>query len=313
MRQDMGKSPNWVLKQSKCYYDKFDFMFEVITQSENVSPLFFKIVFWFLLLFIVCLVVYKFADFIESMWVMNISPKPFFRHFYIVQRKLLPDQIYILESQFTFYQSLNPKEQKYFRHRVATFIKSNKFFGKSGVLIDDQKKVLVAATSVMLTFGYRKYKLHVIDKIIIYPSVYYSKINRVKHKGEFNPNYSAIIFSWEDFKTGYDVSNDNFNLGIHEFVHAMHYQFMHPNNESVNAIIFINNFEKLKRFLEHNDAYKERLIKSNYLRDYAFTNNWEFIAVLIESFMETPQDLKTQFPEMYAYVRKMLNFNFSGY
>jgi len=244
---------------------------------------------------------------------MNINPKPFFRHFYVVKRKLSINQIQVLETEFSFYQNLKPKEKRYFRHRVATFLKNNSFFGKSGVFIDDQKKVLVAATATMLTFGYRRYKLHVLDKVIIYPNVYYSKLNRAKHKGEFNPNYKAIIFSWEDFIQGYDVSNDNFNLGIHEFVHAMHYQFMHPNNESVNAIIFINNYNKLKSFLNKNEAYKARLVRSNYLRDYAFTNNWEFIAVLIESFIETPLELKTQFPEMYTHVRKMLNFNFRGY
>ena len=286
---------------------------DVIVQGDGVNPKVFDVSLWLLLILTLGVIIYKFADFIESMWVMNINPKPFFRHFYIVKQNLSADQIYILESQFTFYQNLNKKEKRHFQHRVATFIKNTDFMGKSGVLIDDQKKVLVAATSVMLTFGYRRYKLHVLDKIIIYPGVYYSKLNKAKHKGEFNPNYNAIIFSWEHFLQGYDVSNDNFNLGIHEFVHAMHFQFVNPNNESVNAIIFINNYNKLKSFLNKNEAYKARLVRSNYLRDYAFTNNWEFVAVLIESFIETPLELKTKFPEIYAYVRKMLNFNFSGY
>jgi hypothetical protein len=288
-------------------------MLALISQEDPMSQTIINISFWVLLLFVIGLVIYKFADFIESMWVMNINPKPFFRHFYIKTRKLNADQIYILDTQFAFYQKLKPTEKKFFRHRVSTFLKQNRFFGKSGLFIDDQKQILVAATAIMLTFGYRKYRLHVLDKVIIYPDIYYSKINRTKHKGEFNPNYNAIIFSWKDFLDGFDTDTDNINLGIHEFVHAMHYQFMHPNNESVNAIIFINNYEKLKRFLNDNNAYKEQLVKSNYLRDYAFTNNWEFIAVLIESFIETPMELKSQFPEMYGYVRKMLNFNFRGY
>jgi hypothetical protein len=46
---------------------------------------------------------------------------------------------------------------------------------------------------------------------------------------------------------------------------------------------------------------------------YAFTNQFEFLAVVIESFIETPQEFKLQFPELYFKIRQMLNFNFAGY
>ncbi len=41
------------------------------------------------------------------------------------------------------------------------------------------------------------------------------------HKGEFNPKIRAMVMSWEDFEKGFRIADDNRNLGIHEFMHAM--------------------------------------------------------------------------------------------
>ena len=40
---------------------------------------------------------------------------------------------------------------------------------------------------------------------------------------------------------------------------------------------------------------------------------FEFLAVIIESFIETPNEFKSQFPKVYFEIRQMLNFNFAGY
>jgi Mlc titration factor MtfA (ptsG expression regulator) len=246
---------------------------------------------------------------VEFLWVKYISPKPFFRHFYLIKKKLSSDQLYILKTEFSFYQNLNKKQKLYFEHRVARFIKEHEFKGRSGVFIQNQHKVLIASTAIMLTFGYRHYMIKSLKRFIVYPDVFRSKINKANHKGEFNPAYKAVIFSWKDFLEGYEIENDNFNLGIHEMVHAMHFDFLKPNNTSISAIIFSKHYKKLKKLIHTDINYRQRLISSRYLRNYAFTNNFEFLAVLIESFFETPEELKNQFPEIYTLMNKMLNFD----
>lgn len=277
-------------------------------QDENTSPIFIAVITFVLLVAVFILVFKSVFEFVEMFWVEHISPRPFYKHLYLRKQKLTKDQLYILKTEFSFYQNLKKREKLYFEHRVAKFIKLHKFKGRSGVYIDNQKKVLISSTVVMLTFGYRNYMIKSLDKFLIYPGVFYSKINKARHKGEFNAAYKAIIFSWEDFMQGYDISNDNFNLGIHEVVHAMHFDYLKPNNHSTSASIFINQYHKLLNFLKNDKVYKDNLVTSKYLRNYAFTNNFEFIAVLIESFFETPLELKAQFPEIYSYVKKMLNF-----
>ena len=118
--------------------------------------------------------------------------KPFYVHFYPKVKSLSVNQSYVLKEQFRYYNTLSDNKKRYFEHRVAVFISKYEFIGKEKFLITDEVKILIASTSVMLTFGMRNYLYSNIDKIIVYPEQYYSTINEVYHKGEFNPRMKTI-------------------------------------------------------------------------------------------------------------------------
>ncbi|GAA4886537.1 zinc-dependent peptidase [Flaviramulus aquimarinus] len=239
------------------------------------------------------------------------SKRPAFVHFYPFIKKLNSNQTNILKQQFTFYNRLDAKHQRYFRHRLASFIDDKSFVGRDGFLITEEVKVLVSATALMLTFGFRDFIIHSVKSIIIYPTEYYSELNKVNHKGEFNASLKAIVLSWNNFIEGYRIENDKLNLGIHEFAHAIHFNSIYQ--DDINSVIFIDTFTQLRNMFSSNKNFKEKLITSEYLRSYAFTNDFELLAVILETFIETPQEFKRQFPEVYSKVKQMLNFNFSGY
>ena len=241
---------------------------------------------------------------IENFYV-SLFGKPIFIHFYPIKKSLTYSQVLLLESQFQFYRKLSDKEKMYFEHRVFKFITKFEFIGREKFEITDEVKVLIAATSVMLTFGMRNYLYKVIDKIIVYPSIYFSNSSNDYHKGEFNPMMRAIVFSWEDFLAGYDISNDNLNLGIHEFTHVLHFQSLKIDDVSSN--IFSKNFNDIRNQI-HFPANRKSLFDSNYFRSYAYTNDFEFLAVLIEHYFETPEEFKIKFPALYKKVGSMLNY-----
>jgi len=282
----------------------------IFAQEEFENPLVTKYVLLFATIFLILLVVYRIYLSLEYRHA-SIHKKPFFNHIYLWLTSLPKEQLSVLKKEFKFYQKLTPKYQSYFEHRVNKFINNKEFIGKDNLEVTDRMKVLVAATATMITFGYRDYKIRLIDRVLLYPKVFFSNTNKEYHKGEFNPAFKAIVFSWEDFLHGYEIDNDNLNLGIHEFIHALHISCL--KKKGITAIIFFNTFLEITEFLEKNEDYKERLVASEYLRDYAYTNHFEFISVIIETFIETPHEFKSQFPEIYAKVKGMLNFNFSGY
>jgi Mlc titration factor MtfA (ptsG expression regulator) len=236
---------------------------------------------------------------------VKLAEKPFYIHFYPVKLDLPIPKHQVLKNHFAFYNRLSPKQQQYFRHRIVKFIRKYKFISKEDLEITDEMKIIIAATAVKLTFGMRKYLVDVFDKIIVYPKAYFSTVNEVWHKGEFNPRMKAIVFSWEDFMEGIQNENDNYNLGLHEFTHAIH--FHGKKSDDISALLFVRKFNKIIHFIAQPEMQK-RLEKANYLRSYAYTNQFEFIAVLMEHFFETPDEFKRDFPELYDKVRKMINF-----
>lgn len=233
------------------------------------------------------------------------SNKPFYVHSYFKIKSLPANQFYVLSSQFEFYNLLSDKEKKYFEHRVVNFIEKYEFIGKEGFLITDEVKVLIASTAVMLTFGMRHYLFDVIERIVVYPNEYFSTTTEEYFKGEFNPRMKTVVFSWKDFKNGYELTSDNLNLGIHEFTHVLNFHGL--KSEDASALIFTRMFKQINEDVNEPNN-RQKLIESNYFRVYAYTNPFEFLAVIIEHFFESPDLFKQEFPELFDKVSKMLNF-----
>lgn len=284
--------------------------------QEKESPLFFKIVITALITVTIGSFLFfsgrALFNFFEMARVEYFIKKQFFTHFYFRRNKLSKEDKFILNQEFNFYKRLTHSEKKNFEHRLQYYLSNWEFIGKD-LEITDTMKVMIAATAAKVTFGFRDYKIDILDKVILYAKVYYSTINKEMHKGEFNMAYKALIFSWEDFEKGYAIEDDNLNLGVHECIHALHFSFLKSRNYSTSAAIFLDSFQELTRDLDANDTLKQKLISSNYFRDYAFENQFEFISVLVENFIETPLEFRSQFPKIYAKVKEMLNFNFAGY
>ncbi|MGE5943027.1 MAG: zinc-dependent peptidase [Flavobacteriales bacterium] len=259
---------------------------------------------------LVYLIFYFTIKMIEVAYVLKYR-KPFYIHFYPFLKQLNKEQKSILSTKFRFYNKLTNKQKSFFEHRVASFIKDKDFIGRDGLVITDEIMVLISATAVMLTFGFRDFYIALISKIVVYPNKFYSVTNKDYHKGEFNPKLETLVLSWEDFKKGFDIGNDNLNLGIHEFTHAIHLNSI--KERDISSTIFSDSFSELSKLLAEKEDLRNRLIASKYFRQYAFTNQFEFLAVAIENFIETPQDFKSEFPEIYGKVRQMLNFNVSEY
>lgn len=283
-----------------------------IYSKDETNHLFVSVLIALLALIIFGLFLKSIFSFIEMAYVEHISKRLFYNHIYLRKRTLDARYQYILRKQFQFYNRLNKRQQSNFQHRMHYFISKKEFIGKS-ITVTDEMKVMIAATATKITFGLRDYKIELLDKILIYPDAYFSTYNGVYHKGEFNPAYGALVFSWKHIVEGYQIQDDNLNLAIHEFVHAVHFNYLKNKGKSSSATIFLNAFNELSSFLNDQHHYRNNLLKSDYFRAYAHTNQFEFLAVMVENFIETPTEFQQLFPEVYAKIKQMLNFNFYGY
>ena len=256
------------------------------------------------LVFILLTVLIVFKLIVEPLHIL-IFKKPLYIHYYPFSRKLTPVQQYILHKEFHFYARLSEKRKQYFDHRVHSFLTRYKFVGNGISVENDELRMIVAGTYVMLTFGMREYLTPTFDKIVIYPSVYYSTVNEQYHKGEFNPHMKAVVFSWQDFLSGHQITNNNINLGLHEFTHALHIGAKKRQYSS--DVIFTDEFNAILEYLKNAD-FRQKMLDDDYFRDYAFENQFEFLAVLLEHFFETPEEFNRMYPELFMHVKRMINF-----
>jgi Mlc titration factor MtfA (ptsG expression regulator) len=290
-------------------------MILALIQNDDVwrgSQFVFLFIIYTLCAAFVVLILYKIFNFFEMAYVEYVNKRLFFNHVYVYKKRLTKAQKAILRRHIKFYNQLSLTHKSYFEHRVYNTIKRTEFIGKQ-LEVNEEMKIVIAATLVKLTFGLRDYRINSVERVLIYPDAFYSETNKTYHKGEFNLGYRALVLSWKDVIQGYHIEDDNLNLAVHEFIHAIHFYYMKVRKRSTSSAIFLDSYYELTQVLDQNQDLKEALVASKYLRAYAFTNQFEFLAVMIETFIETPHDFKSQFPEIYNKVKGMLNFNYAGY
>ena len=254
---------------------------------------------------IVAICIYYILRYLESVYVRYYK-KPYFIHFYFKLKKL-PSPLKAFLKENDFYKVLDKKRKRYFEHRTARFLEETRFVGREGVAIDDFIRMQVSMMVTQLTFGMRQYLLEYLNTIILYPESFYSILNKTENIGEFNPRSKALALSWKDFQKGNLHEDKGKSLGIHEITHAIHYNSI--KNNDISSEIFYDTFLLLEKYLGSVKVRKQ-IVDTKILRDYAYTDKFEFIAVLVEVFMESPAELKDKFPEIYSYVAQMLNFRY---
>src|SRR5215203_2999932 len=125
-----------------------------------------------------------------------------------------------LRYRFPYFDNLPDNLKIKFLSRIKKFISEKIFVGREGLEVTDEMRIWVAASAIQLTFGLENYILSRFSRIILYPDVFYSKINEEMHKGETNVQ-GIIVLSWRALVEGYSSPSDNFNLGLHEMAHAL--------------------------------------------------------------------------------------------
>ena len=206
-----------------------------------------------------------------------------------------------------YYQKLSRAGQQKFIKRVLYLILRKTIVGYHDLKLDLNMAILVLSAQVQLTFGMRRFSLPHFKKIVLYPDIFYSKYFGQDVKG-LTSGLGFINLSWRHSKEGYEDYNDNLNLLLHEFSHALMVE-LKMQTTADNRVV--RSFEKHG---EKAVAVFERINEKQggshpYLRDYGFTNTDEFFSVCVEHFFETPELFKRELRELFDIYCKLLNQN----
>jgi Mlc titration factor MtfA (ptsG expression regulator) len=207
-----------------------------------------------------------------------------------------------LDRSYPYFQNLTNALKQRFVERTATFIKAKKFVGRQDLKITDQIRILVSACAVQVTFGLDHFTIDHFEYVVIYPDVYESPVTGKMHKGETNLN-GIICLSWKYILLGIENPDDNYNLGLHEWTHALRFNSIKFDETDYFFDGYINKWVA--------NAYREyHLLKSgkkNLFRQYGAANIHEFLSVSIEHFFESPDQFKLSAPELFDQTCILLN------
>jgi len=207
-----------------------------------------------------------------------------------------------LERSFIYFRNLNEELKQRFIERTAVFIEQKKFVGRQNLVITDTIRIIVSACAVQVTFGLDSFTLDTFEYIVIYPDVYESPITKKMHKGEINLN-GFICLSWKHVLAGIDNPTDNYNLGIHEWTHALRFNSINFDETDYFFDGYINKW--IANALHEFTLLKKR--QPSIFRRYGAANIHEFLSVSTEHFFESPDEFKSKAPELFEQMCILLN------
>lgn len=213
-----------------------------------------------------------------------------------------------ISQNFPIYNEFSPQLRAKCNERIVWFRSKKNFVFYGEIKKQKELKLLLSATSVIMTLGLHQYRMsRSLLRIIIYPTQYYSRVNHQHHLGEYNPNLKTIVLSADKIWEGFSALMDNKNLAMHEFAHALSFEM--ANSSSWQGRKFKVGLRQIKQLFKEED-FQVKLAVSQYFREYGLTNIQEFFSVAVENYFETPAIFKNDFPELFEVLRVMLNFDF---
>ena len=141
-------------------------------------------------------------------------------------------------------------------------------------------------------------------RIIVYPDAYKNPSTGNMHYGEVNP-HGVIVLSWKRLLKGHEITDDAINLGLHEMAHALMHTIIYSDNHESGLDPYLRNIVRLSK----EEMGKIKNGEHHIFRNYAATNIYEFFAVSVEYFFETPQLLKNELPQLYKHLIILLKQN----
>ena len=82
----------------------------------------------------------------------------------------------VLLNNFPVYKKLSTRQKQKFEFRILRFRKEKQFVFNGLIPRQEDMALLLSATAALLTLGLKNYRIPAIERIIIYPNQYFSKL-----------------------------------------------------------------------------------------------------------------------------------------
>jgi MtfA peptidase len=213
---------------------------------------------------------------------------------------------FLLDS-YDHYERMDSAWRERFEDDVRLFLAEARITG-IGVEATDELRLLVAASAVTLSVGWPEYEWNQLTEVLLYPDDFdrdYA-FGGDERSGETHP-WGTVILSVPSLHESFEVPDDAYHVGIHEFAHLLDVDQTHfdgiPVGLSANRArewVAIAEMEMKRLRRPRRASLGARRVGRSAFDDYGASDPVEFLGVAVEAFFEIPQRVRHRHPEVYA-------------
>lgn len=206
-----------------------------------------------------------------------------------------PDWRALLLDRYDHFERLDAAWRARFEDDVRLFLAQKRLTGV-GVEVDDELRLLVAASAVTLSAGWPDYEWDQLGEVLLYPDDFDRDYSRGSERaGEAHP-WGTVILSVPALVESFEYPDDGFHVGLHEFAHLLDVERTHFDGIPVGL-----DGARAREWVDLAEREMARMLHGrSVFDDYGAHDPVEFLAVAVESFFEVPQAVRRRHPEVYA-------------
>lgn len=212
-----------------------------------------------------------------------------------------------LERRVPYYDKLHADGRARFEDDVRIFLAEQRIYGVHGAEVNDEARLLVAASAAMLCHGLPDWEWASLRDVVVYPKAFDADYN--PHGGGAIAGMvhaqGPILLSRRDLVHGFTRPKDGHNVALHELAHVMDFGDGHADGvpadiEWVASAPWIELVADRLRVMRARRGEKP-------LRAYAGENEAELFAVAVEAFFEQPERLAEKDAELFEMLAAYFN------
>jgi Mlc titration factor MtfA (ptsG expression regulator) len=207
----------------------------------------------------------------------------------------------LLLDRYDHYDRLPDPMRSRFEDDLRLFLAEKRITG-IGVEVDDELRVLVAASAVTLSLGWPDFEWEQLTEVLLYPREFDPEDPQDGEElaGEASA-WGTVILSLPALLESFADPDDAYHVGIHEFAHLLELQ--HSQFEGMPIGLEPRQSARWLRLVEDELARMRsgRSVLDPYgtKRNHDWSRPVEFLAVAVEAFFEAPLALRQEHGDLY--------------
>jgi len=205
-----------------------------------------------------------------------------------------------LLTAYDHYERLSPPLRERFERDVRVFLADKRITGV-GVDVNDDLRLLVAASAVTLSLAWDDFEWDVLTEVLLYPENFDRDygFESADLAGQAHP-WGTVILSVPALYESFEHPDDCFHVGLHEFAHLVDLAD-DSRMEGIPAGLDEGRQREWVAIAEKEMARLQRGGRS-VIDDYGADEPAEFFAVAVEAFFEAAQAVRRDHAELYTFL-----------